>query len=102
MEEELRARAGRASGARTAGEISSDAADVADEYARDTVKYGALYYLLRWLGIVKSADKAVDQGADAARAGTQALPKLQRIHSVETLTKGSARYDYEAIRKNVD
>lgn len=27
------------------------------------------------------------------------MPKLQRIHSVETLTKGAARYDYEAIRK---
>ncbi len=38
-------------------------------------------------------------GKAAAKATTQALPKLQRIHSVETLTKGSARYDYDAIRK---
>jgi hypothetical protein len=35
----------------------------------------------------------------AARAGAQALPKLQRIHSVETLAKGSARYSYDSIRK---
>ena len=58
VDEEQRARAGRASGARAVAEISSEAADVADEYARDTVKYGALYYVLRWLGIGRAAKAA--------------------------------------------
>jgi hypothetical protein len=48
---------------------------------------------------VRLAYEVASDDAVAARGTTQALPKLQRIHSVETLTTGLARYSYDAIRK---
>ncbi|MDG4558494.1 MAG: RHS repeat-associated core domain-containing protein [Candidatus Contendobacter sp.] len=48
----------------------------------------------------KSAARAAEEGAEVvAKGAEETLPALQRIHSAETLTTGSAKYSTESIRK---